>query len=32
MEGRSTVETLAQALARFETIGMPARDLATRAL
>ena len=30
MAGRSTVETLAQALAQFETIGMPARNLATR--
>ncbi len=30
MAGRSTVDTLAQALAQFETIGMPARNLATR--
>ena len=30
MAHRSTVETLAQALAQFETIGMPARNLATR--
>ena len=30
MADRSTVETLAQALAQFETIGMPARNLATR--
>ncbi|CAA9342622.1 MAG: hypothetical protein AVDCRST_MAG93-6722 [uncultured Chloroflexia bacterium] len=30
MAGTITVETLAQALAQFETIGMPARNLATR--
>ena len=30
MDSRSNVETLAQALAQFETIGMPARNLATR--
>ncbi len=30
MVDRSTVETLTQALAQFETIGMPARNLATR--
>src|SRR3954447_6487273 len=30
MASRSTVETLAQALAQFETIGMPARNLAAR--
>ncbi len=30
MAGRSTVETLTQALAQFETIGMPARNLAAR--
>ena len=30
MADRSTVETLPQALAQFETIGMPARNLATR--
>ncbi len=30
MAGRITVETLAQALAQFETIGMRARNLATR--
>ncbi|HZG66194.1 MAG TPA: site-specific integrase [Herpetosiphonaceae bacterium] len=30
MAGRSTVDTLAQVLAQFETIGMPARNLATR--
>ncbi len=30
MVDRSTVETLAQALAQFETIGMPARSLAVR--
>ena len=30
MEGRSSVETLTQALALFETVGMPARNLALR--
>ena len=30
MDGRINVETLAQALAQFETIGMPARNLAAR--
>ncbi len=30
MEDRSIVETLAQALGQFETIGMPARNLAFR--
>ncbi len=30
MADRSTVETLAQALAQFETVGMPARNLALR--
>ena len=30
MAGTITVETLAQALAQFETIGMPARNLAVR--
>ncbi len=30
MADRSTVETLSQALAQFETIGMPARNLAVR--
>lgn len=31
MDDRSSVDTLAQALAQFETIGMPARNLAVRA-